>query len=147
MITGYKKKRLGHPSERLSGDVPRAKWRAVIFAEIIFPIVMAVFPDKDDKQPPSPLILIAIVSLGPVVWNAAVLLVLFLFSLFLGPMLDRPFRKFGSVMVFIGHSLGVISMVAFFEFFIGLFVIMRRRYPLLALYTVPLYGTQRLFRQ
>ena len=30
MITGYKKKRLGHPSEKLSGDVPRARWRAVI---------------------------------------------------------------------------------------------------------------------
>jgi hypothetical protein len=26
MITGYKKKKLGHPSEKLSGDVPRASW-------------------------------------------------------------------------------------------------------------------------
>ena len=42
MITGYKKKRLGHPSERLSGDVPRPKWRAVIFSETVFPVVMAV---------------------------------------------------------------------------------------------------------
>ncbi|KAI0767675.1 1,3-beta-glucan synthase [Fomes fomentarius] len=128
MITGYKKKRLGHPSERLSGDVPRAKWRAVIFSEVIFPLIMAVlfviaymfvksFPDKDNKQPPSPLIRIAVVSLGPIVWNAAVLLVLFMFSLFLGPMLDTPFPKFGSVMAFLAHSLGVVGMVAFFEFF------------------------------
>ncbi|TFK83038.1 glycosyltransferase family 48 protein [Polyporus arcularius HHB13444] len=128
MITGYKKKRLGHPSERLSGDVPRAKWRAVIFSEVVFPVVMATlfviaymfvkaFPDKDGKQPPSPLIRIAIVSLGPVVWNAAILLVLFMFSLFLGPMLDTPFPKFGSVMAFLGHSLGVVGMIAFFEFF------------------------------
>ncbi|KAG0695490.1 1,3-beta-glucan synthase component-domain-containing protein [Suillus ampliporus] len=29
MITGYKKKKLGHPSEKLSGDLPRAPWRAV----------------------------------------------------------------------------------------------------------------------
>ena len=130
MITGYKKKRLGHPSERLSGDVPRAKWRAVIFSEVIFPIVMAVlfviaymfvksFPDKDGKQPPSPLIRIAIVSLGPIVWNAAVLLVLFLFSLFLRPMLDTPFPKFSSVIAFLGHTLGVIGMIAFFEFFVS----------------------------
>ncbi|KAM5546011.1 hypothetical protein V8D89_000137 [Ganoderma adspersum] len=128
MITGYKKKRLGHPSERLGGDVPRAKWRAVIISEIIFPIVMATlfviaymfvksFPDKDGKQPPSPLIRIAIVAIGPIVWNAGVLLVLFLFSLFLGPMLDTPFPKFGSVMAFLGHTLGVVGMVAFFEFF------------------------------
>jgi hypothetical protein len=27
MITGYKKKKLGHPSEKLSGDVPRATWK------------------------------------------------------------------------------------------------------------------------
>ena len=92
MITGYKKKRLGHPSEKLSGDVPRAGWRAVIFSEVIFPTVMAIlfvvcymfvksFPDRDGHQPASPLIRIAIVSLGPIVWNAAILLVLFLFYL------------------------------------------------------------------
>ncbi|RPD52468.1 glycosyl transferase, partial [Lentinus tigrinus ALCF2SS1-6] len=98
MITGYKKKRLGHPSKRLFGDVPREKWRAVIFSEIIFPIIMAVlfvivymfvkaFPDKDGKQLPSLLACIAIISLGPVVWNAAVILVLFMSSLSLGLML------------------------------------------------------------
>lgn len=42
MITGYKKKRLGHPSEKLSGDVPRAGWRAVIFSEVLAPIAMAI---------------------------------------------------------------------------------------------------------
>ncbi|KAI0783273.1 1,3-beta-glucan synthase [Abortiporus biennis] len=129
MITGYKKKRLGHPSEKMSGDVPRASWRAVIFSEVIFPIIMAIllviaymfvksFPDpKDGRQPPSPLIRIAVVSLGPMVWNAAVLLVQFMFSLMLGPLLDSPFPKFGSVMAFIGHSFGVVGMIGFFEFF------------------------------
>lgn len=129
MITGYKKKRLGHPSEKLSGDVPRAGWRAVIFSEVIFPTVMAIlfviaymfvksFPDRDGRQPPSPLIRIAVVSLGPVVWNAAVLLVQFMVSLFLGPLLDSPFPKFGTVMAFIAHTLGVIGMIAFFEFLV-----------------------------
>ncbi|CAL1710234.1 unnamed protein product [Somion occarium] len=128
MITGYKKKRLGHPSEKLSGDVPRARWRAVIFSEIVFPIVMAIlftiaymfvksFPDRDGRQPPSPLIRIAVVSLGPIVWNAAVLLVQFLFSLFLGPILNASLPIFGSAMAFIAHSLGVLGMIAFFEFF------------------------------
>ena len=131
MITGYKKKRLGHPSEKLSGDVPRARWRAVIFSEIIFPIVMAVlfviaymfvksFPDRDGRQPPSPLIRIAVVSIGPIVWNAGVLLVQFLFSLFLGPMLNASFPIFGSTIAFIAHSLGVVGMIAFFEFLVSL---------------------------
>ncbi|KAI0826038.1 1,3-beta-glucan synthase [Irpex lacteus] len=127
MITGYKKKKLGHPSEKLSGDVPRAGWRAVIFSEVIFPVVMAIlftvaymfvksFPDRDGHQPASPLVRIAIVSLGPIVWNAAVLLVLFMFSIFLGPFLDTKFPKFGAAMAFIAHSLGTIGMIAFFEF-------------------------------
>jgi len=126
MITGYKKKKLGHPSEKLSGDVPRATWRAVIFSEVIFPIVMAVLfviaymfvksVPVDGVQPPSPLIRIAIISLGPIVWNAAVLLTLFLISMFLGPMLDPLFPLFGSVMSFIAHALGAVGMVGFFEF-------------------------------
>ncbi|KAF6751110.1 1,3-beta-glucan synthase [Ephemerocybe angulata] len=128
MITGYKKKRLGKPSEKLSGDVPRATWRAVIFSEIIFPICMAIlfviaylfvksFPDPETgKYPPSPLIRIAVVSLGPIVWNAAVLLTQFLISLFLGPVFHPSNSKFGSVMAFIAHALGVVGMVGFFEF-------------------------------
>lgn len=128
MITGYKKKRLGHPSEKLSGDLPRASWRAVIFSEVIFPTIMATlfviaylfvksFP-INGKIPPAPLIRIAVISLGPIVWNAGVLLMLFLVSLFLGPMLDPTFPKFGSTMAMIAHILAVIGMVAFFEFLV-----------------------------
>jgi len=131
MITGYKKKKLGHPSEKLSGDVPRASWRAVIFSEVLFPIFMAIlfvvaymfvksFPNPDGKQSPSPLIRIAVISIGPIVWNAAILLVLFLVSLFLGPMLDPMFPKFGSVMAFVAHVLGVVGMLGFFEFLVCL---------------------------
>ncbi|KAK0484907.1 1,3-beta-glucan synthase [Armillaria novae-zelandiae] len=126
MITGYKKKKLGHPSEKLSGDVPRASWHAVIFSEVVFPIVMAIlftvaytfvksFP-VDGETPPSPLVRIAVISLGPIVWNAAILLTLFLISLFLGPMLDPLFPLFGSVMAFTAHLLGAVGMVGFFEF-------------------------------
>lgn len=132
MITGYKKKRLGHPSEKLSADTPRAGWRAVIWTEIVFPTVMAIlfviaymfvksFPDPNGNQPPSPLIRIAVISIGPIVWNAAMLLVLFLVSLFLGPILDPMYPRFGSVMAFIAHVLGAVGMIGFFEFFVSLF--------------------------
>jgi 1,3-beta-glucan synthase len=131
MITGYKKKKLGHPSEKLSGDVHRAGWRAVIVSEVIFPVIMAIlfiiaymfvksFPGANGKQPPSPLIRIAVISLGPIVWNAAVLLTLFMFSIFLGPMLDPVFPLFGSVMAAVAHILGVIGMLGFFEFLVRL---------------------------
>lgn len=128
MITGYKKKKLGHPSEKLSGDVPRATWRAVVFSEIIWPICFAAlfviaymfvksFPDRDGNQPPSPLIRIGVVAIGPIVWNATVLLVFFVISLFLGPMMGS-WAKFGSVIAAIAHFLALVGIVSFFEFFV-----------------------------
>ncbi|KAH9842776.1 1-3-beta-glucan synthase [Rhodofomes roseus] len=126
MITGYKKKKLGHPSEKLSGDVPRARWRAVLLSEIVWPIFMAAlfivaymfvksFPTKG-KQNPSPLIRIAVISVGPVVWNAAMLLSLFFVSLFLGPMMSG-WARFASFMAALAHFLSLIGLIAFFEFF------------------------------
>lgn len=128
MITGYKKKKLGHPSEKLSGDVPRASWRNVLFSEIIWPLCVAIifiiaymfvksFPDpKTKRENPSPLIRIGVISIGPVIWNAAVLITLFFISLFLGPMMDS-WAKFGSVMAATAHGLALFGIVAFFEFF------------------------------
>lgn len=134
MITGYKKKKLGHPSEKLSGDVPRAKWRNVLFSEIIFPIFMAVlfviafmfvnsFPDsKTNKIGPSPLLRIAVISLGPIVWNAAVLIILFMVSLFLGPMMGTCYPKFGSLIAAIAHGSALIGLIAFLEFMVRLII-------------------------
>jgi len=128
MITGYKKKKLGHPSEKLSGDVPRATWKNVLFSEIIWPLFVATIfivaymfvksiPDPNsNQQNPSPLIRIAVISIGPVVWNASVPITLFFISLFLGPMMDS-WAKFGSVMAATAHGLALLGIVAFFEFF------------------------------
>ena len=130
MITGYKKKRLGHPSEKLSGDVPRATWSAVFFPEVIWPIVTAViftiaymfvkaFPDRNGNQPPhGPLVRIVVISAGPIVWNAGVLVIQSLVSLLLGPSLDPVFPRFGSIVASITHALGLIGMIGFFEFLV-----------------------------
>ena len=117
MITGYKKKKLGRPSEKLGGDTPRAGWRAVLVSEVLAPVAQAIlfviaymfvksFPDDQGVIPPSPLIRIAVVSLGPIVWNGVVLLVMFFVSLMFGPMLDSCCTRFGSVMATIAHVLG-----------------------------------------
>ncbi|KAJ6618713.1 hypothetical protein B0H10DRAFT_2217447 [Mycena sp. CBHHK59/15] len=84
---------------------------------IIAYMFVKAFPDSKGKYPASPLIRMAVISLGPVVWNAAVLLALFIVSLFLGPIFDSSFPKFGSVMASIAHILGVVGMLGFFEFF------------------------------
>ncbi|KAI3604506.1 1,3-beta-glucansynthase [Moniliophthora roreri] len=135
MITGYKKKKLGHPSEKLSGDVPRASWKAVLFSEVIWPICVAIifvnaylfvksFPQNgrngtgtiavNDK--PSALIRIAIIAIGPIVWNAAILMGLFFISLLLGPLMEA-WTKFASVMAAIAHTAALVGIIAFFEFF------------------------------
>jgi 1,3-beta-glucan synthase len=132
MITGYKRKKLGQPStdKATGGDSPRAPWRAVIFSEVLFPIVMAVifviaymfvksFPVTPGRTNAPPLIRIAVVSLGPIVWNAAVLLVQFLISVLLGPMMDSCCVKFGSVVAFVVHVLALEGMVGFFEFLVS----------------------------
>ncbi|KAH7338288.1 1,3-beta-glucan synthase [Rhizoctonia solani] len=126
-ITGYKKKKLGHPSEKLSSDVPRAGWRTVLLGEILFPAAMAAmltiaymfvksFPDENGNAPASPLVRIAVISLGPVVWNSVVLLVFFFVSLFMGPMMKNSCPKFGATIAFLAHMLSVIGMIGFFEF-------------------------------
>ncbi|KAH8833637.1 glycosyltransferase family 48 protein [Flagelloscypha sp. PMI_526] len=126
LITGYKRKRLGHPSEKLAADVPRAPWRALLFSEIFFPIVLAIlfviaylfvksFPGVDGKFSPTPLIRILVIAIGPLVFNAAILLVQFVISLMFGTLLQSIAPRFGSLMAFVTHMLGVIGMVGFFE--------------------------------
>lgn len=76
------------------------------------------FP-QNGIQPASPFVRIAIISLGPIVWNAAILLVQFLVSLFLGPMLDSCCAKFGAVMATVVHFLALVGIVGFFEFLVS----------------------------
>lgn len=102
-ITGFKRKRLGLPSEKLSSDTPRAPLKAVIIGEIISPICLAVifvvcylfvksFPVNGVIEPG--LLRIAIIALGPIVWNMALLMCLFLISVFLGPLVRTfPYRS------------------------------------------------------
>lgn len=99
-----------------------------MFSEIIWPICLAAlfivgymfvksFPDREGNQPPSPLIRIAVVSIGPIVWNATILLTFFFISLFLGPMMGS-WAKFGSVVAAVAHFLALVGIIAFFEFFV-----------------------------
>jgi len=97
-ITGFKRKRLGLPSEKLSSDMPRAPWKSIVVGEIIGPICLAIvfvvcylfvksFAVGGVVEPG--LLRIAIIALGPIVWNMAMLTLLFLISLFLGPCVSQ----------------------------------------------------------
>ncbi|PLW44128.1 hypothetical protein PCANC_13795 [Puccinia coronata f. sp. avenae] len=122
-ITGFKKKRLGLPSEKLSADVPRAGWKVIFLSQILAPTCLAIilsvaymFVKSFSDPPVNALLRLAIVSLGPVAFNALTLLILFMVSLFFGPALSACCTRFGSTMAAIAHVLGVVGLVGFFEF-------------------------------
>ena len=84
------------------------------------------FPNAQGKENPSPLIRIGIIAIGPVVWNAALLLGLFFISLFLGPMLDG-WARFPAFMASIAHIASLVGLIAFFEFFVSISLLLLSR--------------------
>lgn len=122
-ITGFKKKKLGHPSEKLSADAPRASWRTILLAEVFLPLCTAIcfvvcymFTKSFSTPPVNGLLRIIIISLGPIVFNAVVLITLFFVSLIAGPMLSGCCGRFPSIIAGIAHMLALIGLVGFFEF-------------------------------
>ena len=132
-ITGYKRKTIGEPSAKMSGDVPRAKFTNLFFAEIIGPLILVALtvipylyinaqagvikannPGKD-LSPTSSLIRVAAVAFGPIAINALILLVFFAMACCMGPVLSMCCKKFGSVLAAIAHGIAVVMLLAFFE--------------------------------
>lgn len=143
-ITGYKRKVLGVPSEKMSGDVPRAGFTNILFAEIIGPLVLVVatlvpylfinaqtgvkyattptgVPIKDSSggfaavQPTNALIRVGIVALAPIGINAGVSAAFFGMACCMGPVLSMCCKKFGSVLAAIAHGVAVVALLAIFE--------------------------------
>ncbi|OJD19740.1 1,3-beta-glucan synthase component FKS1 [Emergomyces pasteurianus Ep9510] len=125
-ITGYKRKVLGSPSEKLSGDAPRAQLANIFFSEIIGPLVLVavtVIPylfinaqtGVEDVKPTGSLIRLALVAFAPIAINAGTLAVLFGMACCMGPVLSMCCKKFGSVLAAIAHGVAVVMLLAFFE--------------------------------
>jgi len=133
-ITGFKRKALGDPSSKLSGDVPRARISNIFFSEIIGPIVLVAVTlipylfinaqtgVKDAKQKngtsnptaTNSLIRVAIIAFGPIAVNAGVLGGLFGMACCMGPILSMCCKKFGAVLAAIAHGVAVVMLLVFF---------------------------------
>ncbi|KAJ5086860.1 hypothetical protein NUU61_008167 [Penicillium alfredii] len=127
-ITGYKRKLLGVPSEKGSGDVPRARITNIFFSEIVAPLVICavtvvpyfyinsrtMFSDNY-KQATNSVARLALVAFAPVAVNAGVAGVFFGMACCMGPLLSMCCKKFGSVLAAIAHAVAVIALIAFFE--------------------------------
>lgn len=137
-ITGYKRKILGDPSSKLSGDVPRAHFTNIFMAEILGPLVLVAITlvpylfinaqtgvndrrntaeEKTDLPPPKAsgaLVRIGLIALGPLAVNAGVLGGLFALACCAGPLLSMCCKKFGAVLAAIAHAIAVIMLLVFF---------------------------------
>lgn len=135
-ITGFKRKALGDPSSKLSGDIPRAGFTNIFFSEIIGPIVLVAVtlvpylyinaqtgvtpetnPDvpEDQIKATNSLIRVAAVAFGPVAINAGVLAGLFAMACCMGPLLSMCCKRFGAVLAAIAHGVSVVMLLASFE--------------------------------
>ncbi|RVX67099.1 1,3-beta-glucan synthase component FKS1 [Exophiala mesophila] len=127
-LTGFKRKALGSPSEKLSGDVPRARFTSIFFSEVIGPLVLVAVTlipylfinaqtgVTEDVQPATnSLIRLAIVAFAPIAINAGTLAVFFAMACCMGPVLSMCCKKFGSVLAAIAHAIAVIMLFAFWE--------------------------------
>jgi len=133
-LTGFKRKALGDPSAKLSGDTPRAKFTNIFFSEIIGPLVLVAVtlipylyinagtgvqkfnnPDISDFTPPAVLIRVAIVAFAPIGVNAGVAGGFFAMACCMGPVFSMCCKKFGAVLAAIAHAISVIMMLGVFE--------------------------------
>jgi 1,3-beta-glucan synthase len=137
-ITGYKRKMLGDPSEKNSGDIPRAKFTNVVFNEIVGPLVLVAItlvpylfinsqvglrsgtPGNEnikasDLKPTGSIIRVALVAFAPVAVNAGICAGLFGMACCMGPVLSMCCKKFGPILAAIAHAFSVIMLFVFFE--------------------------------
>jgi 1,3-beta-glucan synthase len=139
-ITGFKRKMLGDPSSKLSGDMPRANFTNIFFAEVLGPLVLVavtIVPylfinaqtgvregskkeddpnntNKGEIKAAAALIRVALVAFGPIAVNAGVLGGLFALACCAGPLLGMCCKKFGAVLAAIAHAIAVIMLLIFF---------------------------------
>jgi 1,3-beta-glucan synthase len=132
-ITGFKRKQLGEPSSKLSGDIPRAHISTIFFSEIVGPLVLVAVtlipylfinsqrgvteelnPDRTVEATNS-LLRVAIVAFAPIGVNAGVAGGFFAMACCMGPLLSMCCQKFGAVLAAIAHAIAVIMIFAFFE--------------------------------
>ncbi|KAI9743305.1 MAG: 1,3-beta-D-glucan synthase [Claussenomyces sp. TS43310] len=132
-VTGYKRKILGDPSAKMSGDVARAGLLNVFFGEIFSPLVLVAVTlvpylfinaqtGVTGQNNPgatlvatNSLIRVAIVAAAPVAINAGVLGGLFGMACCMGPVLSMCCKSFGTVLAGIAHGIAVVMILVFFE--------------------------------
>lgn len=135
-ITGFKRKALGEPSSKLSGDSPRARFGSIFVSEVIGPLISVAVtvvpylfinaetgvtaktnPDASSTQlkPPNSLLRLAIVAFAPIGINAGVAIGFFGMACCMGPIFGMCCKKVGAVLAAVAHAIAVIVLIVFME--------------------------------
>jgi len=129
-------KNLGDPSEKLSGDIPRARITNIIWNEVLGPLALVVITlvpylfinaqtgvakasgtkaTATATVPTNALIRIGIVALAPVGINLGICAFFFALACCAGPLLTMCCKKFGAVLAGIAHGIATVMLIVFFE--------------------------------
>ncbi|EEB08432.1 1,3-beta-glucan synthase subunit Bgs2 [Schizosaccharomyces japonicus yFS275] len=126
-ITGYKRKLIGQPSDKISMDTPKAHFTNMFLFEIFIPfllIIITVMPYIFiNSQPGNPnadeatnsLARILILAFAPIVIGGAVSAGFAATACCLGPVLGICCKKFGSVLAAIAHAISIMIFIVTFE--------------------------------
>lgn len=125
-ITGYKRKLIGVPSEKGSGDAPRAHITNIFFSEVIGPlfhVAVTIIPylyinsrtGMHNVATTNAIVRLAIVAFVPVAVNAGVAIGFFGMACCMGPIFSMCCKKFGSVLAAVAHAIAVVVLLAVFE--------------------------------
>lgn len=132
--TGYKRKALGDPSQKMSADVPRAAITNMFWSEILMPLLLVgvtlipylfinaqtgvngdIRHNDPSAKKTAALVRVGIVAFAPIIVNAGALAVFFAMACFMGPLLSMCCKKFGSVLAAIAHGIAVLMLLVVFE--------------------------------
>ncbi|EEB07877.2 1,3-beta-glucan synthase component bgs1 [Schizosaccharomyces japonicus yFS275] len=140
-ITGYKRRVIGQPSDKVSMDTPRARFSDVFFSEILGPLCLAVScvlpylfmnsmpgnPDYMNSDDPSDPIVrskktgtdciarIIVIIIVPIAFSFGIAGMFGGMACILGPVLNLCCKRFGAVLAAIAHAIQIIIYIVIFE--------------------------------
>jgi 1,3-beta-glucan synthase len=125
-VTGSKRKKLGRVGDKRSSDFKKPSFINMMTSEI-FPRVILLLVvlsaylfmnsqnEVKNARPANSILRVIVFSFGPVVLNAIFLLVTFIISIVLGPIISLCIPKFPSVLAAIAHTFSIVVHVLSFE--------------------------------
>ncbi|KAF2155139.1 glycosyltransferase family 48 protein [Myriangium duriaei CBS 260.36] len=132
-ITGFKRKALGEPSSKLSGDSPRARIGSIFVSEVLGPLISVLVTAipylfinaetgvTEKLNPgvklaaPASLVRLGIVAFAPIGINAGISLAFFGMACCMGPIFSVCCKKVGAVLAAVAHAIAVIITIVFME--------------------------------